>query len=99
MEVTRKIYVILESGIKLPLLFRLILVHAPILLSRDTQIFSNFGKQESTGNRENQIRNQAKILHDSESRRRELISLVAGPSMGIDIEPCSVTLALCLWYG
>ena len=34
---------------------------------------SLFGKQELAGNRWNHIRNQAKILHDSESRQRELI--------------------------
>ena len=37
-----------------------------------------FGKQESAGKCWNQIRNQAKIVHDSESLQQELI--VAGPS-------------------
>ena len=36
---------------------------------------SLFGKQELAGNRWNRIRNQAKILHDSESRQRELIAV------------------------
>ena len=80
-EVTSEIYVILESGIKLPLDHCRLCSSCKFQYTRVKYYHVTckflFSTQESAGNRWKQIRNQAKILHDAESFRR-----VAGRSAG-----------------